>query len=229
MGETLDWINSCIEEGMCDENGEIFSGDPEDIPIFECIVLDCNFGTDDEVEMNTHLKMHFEQDRQRDKERCKNKRRNMQQRQGSGFMRAQDAIKEWDKKGIPANKRFLFGVILAVRKNTQRDASAPFLIDFDTDVLPGASTLRANEKICKKIAALAKTDDERQWVGLGIVLATMEYKDFNPGFVVAKVSDQKTVAKNRKSKPKYFYPGVQTGDEAPEPSFDGLENMECPF
>lgn len=105
---------------------------------------------------------------------------------------------------IAAGKNFISGVILEVREPASGFGS-PFIVDFDTQVLPGISSWPCNVTEARRLASMID-DNPEVWEGYGLVLS-VEMKNnpksntLVPGLVVYSVEKPATVAKMRKSKP----------------------------
>lgn len=69
---------------------------------------------------------------------------------------------------VAAGKDYVQGVILECR-NSPRGFGAPFIIDFDNDVLPGIHSWPCNMTETRRLAQLIG-DDMDKWEGWGLVL-----------------------------------------------------------
>lgn len=114
---------------------------------------------------------------------------------------------------VAAKKKIIGGVILAVRVGV-KGIESPYVIDFDTDVLPGCSSWPCNATEATRLAEMISNMTEN-WIGWGLVLMVKEKNNpklareigvpeyLVPGLVVHSVMKPAEAAKRRTTKPKY--------------------------
>lgn len=108
---------------------------------------------------------------------------------------------------VKARKKSVAGVVATVRRSPP-NFGAPYIIDFDTEVLPGISAWACNLTEARKLAQMIG-DDYDTWRGWAIVLklTTANNPQLNkhvPSLTVDAVVDPETTAKTRKTKPANF-------------------------
>ena len=132
---------------------------------------------------------------------------------------------------VAAKKSVLVGVVLQVRESPSTFGS-PYIIDFDTEVLPGVTSFPVNRTNAKKLGELID-DDYSNWHGYGVMIQATRTDEkgrqiTNPktghntiGMKVAGVLSPAEVAKKRKGKATIK---SKTGDvgAGPVPNWDDL-------
>lgn len=135
---------------------------------------------------------------------------------------------------VDAKKKAVAGVVLEVRDSPQGFGS-PYIIDFDTDLLPGIHSWPCNTTEARRLVDMTGDRDPSKWEGMAIGLALCQRN--NPkearrlgldeylvdSLEVAFVTPAKQAAKKRKTKPTYkkelvSYPG-KTAGAAPHHEF----------
>lgn len=144
---------------------------------------------------------------------------------------------------VGVNKKAVAGIVLEVRDSPQGFGS-PYIIDFDTDLVPGIHSWPCNVTQARRIVDLTKERNPSNWEGCAIGLAVCQQN--NPkearrlgldeylvdSLEVAFVTPAAQAAKKRKSKPKYrkdtlaSYPGKSGG--APPPHAP-ISDDDVPF
>lgn len=126
---------------------------------------------------------------------------------------------------VAAKKKGITGVILQVR-DAPANFGAPFIIDFDTEVMKGISSWPLNITQARKLQDMLG-DDMDNWPGcavaLGLTMANNPKlnKDV-PSLVVTAVLNAREAAKKRTSKPTLR---VQSGNQTTSGSTYGLDDV----
>lgn len=125
-----------------------------------------------------------------------------------------------------AGKLGIAGVIADVR-DSPKGFGAPFIIDFDTEILPGVTSWSVNVTESRKLQEQV-SDETDDWKGVGVVLQVVRAN--NPktdemcdSLSIAKIIPAKEAAKARKSKP-----GVKSTANG-KPVAAKFNPDECPF
>lgn len=105
---------------------------------------------------------------------------------------------------IDAGKKAIGGVILQVRESSN-GFGAPYIIDFDTEVLPGISSWPCNMTETRKLADVLGSDVDN-WPGCAVVLGTCMANNPQlgrpvPSLTVVSTMTAKDAAKKRTTKP----------------------------
>lgn len=126
---------------------------------------------------------------------------------------------------IAAGKRAIAGVILSARQSPA-NFNAPYIIDFDTDILPEISSWPCNMTQTRKLAMMIN-DETEKWVGWGLVLhlTTANNPKTNrdvASLEVASVIPPDVVKKKRKTKPSYANSGKDSEGRGEPINFDDV-------
>jgi hypothetical protein len=125
---------------------------------------------------------------------------------------------------VAAGKDIVAGIVLEVRDSPQGFGS-PYIVDFDTDLLPGTHSWPCNVTQARRLADLTKEQNPDKWAGFAIGLEVVQQN--NPkeaarlgvpeylvdSLAVAFVTVPKEAAKKRKTKPKYFVTGPASASQ----------------
>ncbi len=137
---------------------------------------------------------------------------------------------------VAAGKQMVGGIILGVRAAVA-GINAPYVIDFDTDILPGISSWPCNKTEARKLAEKISSLTEN-WTGWGIALAVENKNNpklafqkgvpeyLVPGLVVAAVMKPAEAAKKRKTTPKHT---AATVAKAAAPAASSVDWDKVPF
>jgi hypothetical protein len=115
---------------------------------------------------------------------------------------------------LDLNKKAVGGVILQVRETTG-NFGAPYVIDFDTEVIPGVSSWPCNQTEARKLADMLGPDVDN-WGGCAIVLGTCMANNPKlghevPSLTVVSAMNAKDTAKKRTSKATIKLPANNAG------------------
>ena len=101
-----------------------------------------------------------------------------------------------------SKKKQVAGVISMVSTGASRNLRNPYVIDFDTEVLPGITSYPINLKESTKLAEKAGEDTD-MWIGYGLVIAATEPSGgFPAGLTIIGVATPEQVSKTRKTSPR---------------------------